>query len=100
MFKIDRVVIRGEKPKSCNECPYSIYDAESDGYICYAMVVSEQDNLITDTHTCPDWCPLVVEPEPHTFKNTEVGEPWGKPTDFSKHKTLGKWQMGHKESEE
>ena len=58
MFKIDRVVIRGEKSKSCNECPYSIYDAESDGYICYAMVVGEQDNLITDTHTRPDWCPL------------------------------------------
>ena len=61
VMKILKVIIKGRLPKSCAECPYAIYDTEDDGYICYAMVVGKVDNLISDIHVRPEWCPLVVE---------------------------------------
>ena len=46
----------------------------------------------------PDNCPLVVKKEFKPVLGTpEVGEPWGKPTDTSKHKRLGEWRMESKE---
>ena len=95
-------VIVDEMPGCCGDCDWSRCFTPSKGtdwegtdeYICDFR----GEEVVFDTR--PDWCPLVVEPEPHTFKNTEVGEPWGKPTVFCKNETLGKWQMGLKESEE
>ena len=58
-MKIIKVIV-DEVPISCYYCPYMIYDDEADGYICLAKIVSEFDNLITDTHARPDWCPLIA----------------------------------------
>ena len=86
-------VIVDELPECCGDCDRYESREKDGGYLheCHFGA-----GFIKDLGVRLSKCPLELEPEPHTFENTEVGEPWGKPTDFSKNKTLGKWQMGQK----
>lgn len=65
-MEIVKVVIKGELPSDCLKCPY-LYSDVDDSLICFALPVSEHDNLILDGEFVipdkiprPDWCPLIT----------------------------------------
>lgn len=68
-MKIKAIIIEGELPESCNQCPYAIYDNDSDGYICMAKMISEYDNLINDINIRQSWCPLVTKEYVKSFSD-------------------------------
>ena len=101
-FEIVQITIKGEIPSMCFMCPLAAkFDGKSICSVKYQTRKHKNNHkyLVDAADSPPDFCPLELEPEPHVFESTEVGEPWGKPSDFSKNKTLGKWQMGQVESE-
>jgi len=62
MFKIKRVIIEGELPKSCLECDYQHY-RNNYGWICYICRSLSMDkaNTLIPKEERPDWCPLAKE---------------------------------------
>jgi hypothetical protein len=63
-MKVIKVIV-DELPDGCTGCPYMYLD-DDDSLICFALPVSEKDNLILsgefvipDIILRPDWCPLI-----------------------------------------
>jgi hypothetical protein len=91
-FTIQKIIIDGVLPERCGKCWLSVRSPHP-AFTRICVVANGAITPLGESSGRPDFCPLELYSgqKTHVSQNCEVGEPWGKPTDFSKHRIVGKW---------